>query len=121
MTDFKVIGRPTPLIEGRAKVTGSVHYAPDLKLPGMLYARFVSSVYAHANIKGIDASQALTIPGVVAVLTTRDLPDIPPSDRTRLLLARDRVIFVGQPIAIVLATSEAIADDGMERVRVDYE
>lgn len=121
MPDFKVIGRPTPLIDGRAKVTGSIRFAPDLKLPGMLYSRFVTSVHAHANVRNIDASQALAIPGVVAVLTAHDLPDIPPSDRSHLLLARGRVIFVGQPIALVLATSASIAEDGAEQVVVDYE
>src|SRR5579859_2809748 len=121
MTEFKAVGRPTPLIDGRAKVTGAVRFAPAIKLPGMLYIRFVPSLYAHANIRGIDASQALAIPGVVAVLTAKDFPDITPSDRTRLLLARDRVIFVGQPVALVLATSEAIATDGAEQVVVDYE
>src|SRR5215831_2837466 len=105
MSDFKVIGRPTPLLDGRSKVTGSIRFAPDLTLSGMLYARFVTSVHAHANVQSIHTEDALAIPGVVAVLTAKDLPDIPPSDRTRLLLARGRVIFVGQPVAIVLATS----------------
>jgi len=121
MPDFRVIGRPTPLIDGRSKVTGSIRFAPDLKLPGMLYARFVTSIYAHAALQNIDVSEALAVPGVVAVLTARDLPDIPPSDRSHLLLARDRVIFLGQPIALVLATGEAEAEDGAERVAVDYE
>ncbi|MHB8626701.1 MAG: xanthine dehydrogenase family protein molybdopterin-binding subunit [Aggregatilineales bacterium] len=121
MPDFKAIGRPTPLIDGRTKVTGAIRFAPDLNLPGMLYARFVPSLYAHANLRSIDTSQALAVPGVVAVLTARDLPNIPPSDRSHLLLARGRVIFVGQPVALVLATSEVIAEDGAERVVVDYE
>jgi len=121
VTNFKPIGRPTPRIDGRAKVTGAVRFAPVLNLPGMLYARFVPCLYAHANLRSIDTSHALAVPGVVAVLTARDLPNIPPSDRSHLVLARGRVIFVGQPVALVLATSEAIAEDGAEQVVVDYE
>src|SRR5258706_692774 len=117
----KAIGRPTPLIEGRAKVTGAVRYTPDLYIPGMLHARRVTSIYGHGNIRGLAASKALSVPGVVAVLTADDMPNILATGRPRLLLARGRVMFMGQPIAMVLATSEAAADDGMEQVSVDYE
>ena len=121
MSDFSFVGKPTPLIDGGAKVTGSLKYTADLKLPGMLHARFVMSAYAHANIKGIDTDEALAVPGVHAVLTAADLPPLAPSSRARLMLARERVIFVGQPIAIVLADDEAAAADGAELVDVDYE
>ncbi len=121
MPDHKAIGQPTPLIDGRAKVTGAVQYVPDLRRPGMLYARLVTSLYAHANVRRIDAARALAVPGVVAVLTAKDLPDIAPSSRSRLLLTRGRVIFAGQPVAMVLATSEAAAEDGVHQVAVAYE
>jgi CO/xanthine dehydrogenase Mo-binding subunit len=121
MTHFKAIGKPTPLMDGRAKVTGEVHFVPDLNLPGLLHARFVASLYAHANVRAVDAREALAVRGVVAVLTARDLPDVPPSSRSRLLLARGRVMFAGQPVALVLAESEAAAEDGAHKVRVDYE
>ena len=121
MSDYKAIGKPTPLIDGHARVTGGTQFAPDVYLPGMLHARFVTSLYTHANIRRIDATQALAAPGVAAVLTAKDLPNIPPSSRSRLLLARGRVIFMGQPVAMVLATSEAAAEDGVHLVMVDYE
>lgn len=121
MSEFNAIGQPTRLLDGRAKVTGAIRYAPDLHLPGLLQARFVTSPYAHANILDIDAAAALAVPGVVAVLTSEDLPGISPSARHRLLLARERVIFSGQPVALVLADGEAAAQDGAERVWVDYE
>jgi CO/xanthine dehydrogenase Mo-binding subunit len=121
MTDFTAIGKPTPLMDGRAKVTGALRYAPDLSMPGTLHARFVTSAYAHANLRAIHIEQALAVPGVVAVLTARDLPDIPPKDRPHLMLARDRVLFVGQPVALVLATSEAAAHDGVDQVMVEYD
>jgi len=100
---------------------GRATYTPDIRLPGMLYARFVLSPYAHAHLLGIDSSEALATPGVVAVVTAADLPDIPPTSRHRLLLARDRVIFVGQPVAVVVAESAEAAADGVEQVRVDYD
>lgn len=121
MTEFKTVGRPTPLIDGRAKVTGATHYASDLQLPGMLHARLVTSLHAHANLRGIEVEGALAVPGVVTVLTAKEMPDIAPSSRGHLLLARGRVIFAGQPLAVVLATSEAAAEDGAQQVVVDYE
>ena len=121
MSDFKQIGRAKRLLDGFDKVTGRTRYAPDLTLPGMLYARFVTSPHAHANIEKIDVSGAMAIDGVTAVLTADDLPNIPPKARNRLLLARGRVIFAGQPVALILAESLATAQDGAEQVWVDYD
>ena len=121
MSEFAAIGHPKRIIDGKAKVLGMAQYLPDLDMPGLLHARFVPSTYAHANISNIDVSAALAAPGVAAVLTHNDLPNIAPSSRNRLLLARDRVIFVGQPIALVLADSETAAADGADLVIVDYE
>ena len=116
-----VLGRSLRLQEGREKVTGHSRYTHDLKLPGMLQARLVPSLYAHANLRGIDTSAALARRGVVAVLTAADMPDIAPSNRNLLLLARERVIFAGQPLALVLAEDEGAAEDGAALVAVDYE
>lgn len=121
MSEFSAIGQPKPIIDGKAKVTGTAQYLHDMQLPGMLHARLVPSSYAHANIRGIDSTEALAVPGVVAVLTEKDLPNIRPTNRNKLLLARGRVMFVGQPVAMVLATSETAAADGAERVQIDYE
>jgi CO/xanthine dehydrogenase Mo-binding subunit len=121
MAEYEVIGKPRLLVDGHGKLTGAARYVRDLQLPGMLHARIVPSMYAHANIRHIDKSAALAVPGVVAVLTADDLPEIVPSSRKRLLLARGRVIFVGQPVALVLAVDEGVASDGAERVHVDYE
>ncbi len=120
MNSTHVIGRREPLRDGRQKVTGALRYAPDLAVSGMVHARLVMSPYPHARVRRIDTSAALAVPGVVAVLTADDLPDIPPRNRHTLLLARDRVLFVGHPVALVLATDEVAAEDGTERVIVDY-
>lgn len=121
MTTFSAIGRPTRQRDGREKVTGSLRFAADIQLPNMLYARFVTSPHAHAKVMQIDVKEALAIPGVTAVLTATDLPDFLPMNRRLLLLARERVIFTGQPVALVLAESEELAQDGAEMVHVDYE
>ncbi len=121
MSDFSFVGKPMPMIDGPAKVTGNLKYTGDLKLPGMLHARFVLSSYAHANISGIDTQAALALPGVHSVMTAADLPPVTPSSRAKLMLARERVIFVGQPIAIVLADTPTAAADGAELVDVEYD
>jgi len=121
MTAYKTIGRPQPLKDGKEKVSGELRYATDVKMPGMLYGRLVTSPYAHARVLGIDREAALDVSGVVRVLTAADLPHIPPSKRQHLLLARDRVIFNGHPVALVLAESEGAAADGAQAVSVDYD
>ncbi|MCC6191003.1 MAG: xanthine dehydrogenase family protein [Anaerolineales bacterium] len=121
MQAYKYIGRPTPLIDGRAKVTGTTRFVADLPLPGRLHARPVLSLYAHARLKRIDTTAAARAPGVARILTAADLPEVPPSGRMQLLLARDRVIFAGQPIALVLAATEDAAEDAAALVQVEYE
>lgn len=115
------VGRDVPIVDGYEKVSGHLRFIGDLKLSGMLHAQLITSDFAHANILSIDTEAALAIPGVVAVLTADDLPDITPSSRTRMLLARGRVIFYGQPVALVIAENEYAAADGAEQVFVDYE
>jgi CO/xanthine dehydrogenase Mo-binding subunit len=121
MTTSDIIGRPTALQDGRIKVTGTIRYATDLELPGMLYARLVGTPYAHARLQTVDKSAAEAVPGVVAVLVAADMPAIAPSGRAQLLLARDRVIFTGQPVALVVAESEAAAAEGAAQVMATYE
>src|SRR5262245_28047160 len=121
MTTFSAIGQRTLLLEGKAKVTGRMRYLSDLQVPGMLCARLVTSLHAHARIVSVDASQALAVPGVVAVLTAQDLPQFEPINRARLLLAHERVIFTGQPVALIVAESEAAAQDALDGVMVEYE
>ncbi|MEE2778253.1 MAG: xanthine dehydrogenase family protein molybdopterin-binding subunit [Acidobacteriota bacterium] len=119
MTSY--VGTPRPLIDGKAKVLGLTHFGTDQQCAGMLHARLVASPYAHAQILSIDVEAARSSPGVVAVLTSADLPALVPTSRGRLMLARDRVIFAGQPVAMVVAKTESEAEDGAEAVLVDYE
>jgi len=100
--------------DGPPKLTGEARYAADLSLPAMLHVRLVLSPHAHARILWVNVTAALEVPGVVAVVTARDLaPHVksPPSSRARCLLAEDEVRYCGQPVAAVLAEFEAAAED----------
>ena len=119
---FRVIGVSRPRADSRAKVTGTARYAADHAAPpGLLHARIVPSVYAHARIRSIDASAALGVPGVVAVLTADDLGVVADGGRRATPLARDEAVFAGQPVALVVARTEAAATDGADTVLVDAE
>src|SRR5215212_2738227 len=106
------------------KLTGEARYAADLSLPGMLHVRLLLSPYARARIFGVSSQPTLDLPGVVAVLTAADLAPYvksPASSRARCLLADGEVRYCGQPVVAILAESEAIAEDALALVDVDYE
>src|SRR5512145_2291321 len=108
-------------------IRGKGTYVDDVTLPGMLYLDIVRSPYAHAEIKKIDASKALAIPGVLAVITGRDLekynlhwmPTL--MSDTQMVLPTDRVMYQAQEVAAVIATDRYVAADGVEAVEVDYD
>jgi len=120
---FRVIGRPLPRPDGPPKVAGLTRFAADLRLPRLAHARLVLSPHPHARIVRIDARAAAAQPGVIAVLTGRELPvrDPDPGERARAPLALDRVVFNGQPVAAVVAETEAAAVDAAALVAVEYE
>lgn len=115
------VGTSTRRIDALEKLTGQCKYAGDVQIPGMLHGRLVVSPYGHARILGIDRSAAEQLPGVT-VLTAADL-SIAKRDGTRRgePLAIDEVLFHGHPVAIVLAETEALAEDGASLVDVSYE
>src|SRR5206468_9942697 len=97
------IGLPRRRLDGEAKVRGTTRYAADLPLPGLLHARPVLAPHAHARIAALNSAAALEVPGVVAVLTAADLPIVPGTPgRTGEPLAREEVVFAGQPVALVV-------------------
>jgi len=108
-------------------IRGQGRYVDDIQLPGMLYMDIVRSPYAHATIKNIDTSQALKVPGVLAVITGRDLekynlhwmPTL--MSDTQMVLPTDTVMYQSQEVAAVIATERYAAADGVEAVDVDYE
>lgn len=135
MTDTianRYAGRRVPRVEDSRLLTGRGTFVDDVTRPGMLHACFVRSPFAHARIKGIDATAALALPGVHAVFTAADLnPDVREAwhaiagkdvpDTPRPPLAEGEVKFVGDPVALVVAESRYIAEDAIELVDVDYE
>jgi CO/xanthine dehydrogenase Mo-binding subunit len=116
------IGVPRPRPDSEPKVRGTTRYAADRRRPGTLHARPVLATYAHARITGIAVSAALAHPGVVTVLTAADLAR-PDGDVDRLVepLARDEVVFAGQPVALVIAETPEAAADAVELVDVRLE
>ena len=130
---YKVIGTRPVRHDGVDKVTGRAEYGADLQLPGLLIGRVKRSPHAHANIVRIDASKALQLEGVHAVVTFADFPD--PGERIvgtvrgptplkRLvghIMADRKVVYRGQPVAAVAATDPHIAEDALELIEVEYE
>jgi len=119
---YQYLGKGRKLVEGMEKVTGSAQYTGDIRLPGMLHARPVLSPYAHARIVSIDTAAAAHMPGVVAVLTAQDLPtrDKIVNSRHSAVLAKEKVLFRGQPVVVVVGESEVAAQDGADAVVIDY-
>ena len=109
-------------------IRGKGHYVDDVKLPGMLYLDIVRSPYAHAKVVSIDASEALAIPGVLAVITAEDLkkagnlhwmPTL--MSDTQMVLPIEKVVYYAQEVCAVVATSRYLAADAIEKVQVEYE
>jgi CO/xanthine dehydrogenase Mo-binding subunit len=122
MKDTVHLGKRRKIIDGFEKITGSARYVADVSLAGMVHARPVLSLYPHARVSAIDAGAALALDGVIAVLTGHDLNHGRVAhSRPNMLLALDEVIFAGQPVAVVVATSEAIAADAAALLEIDYE
>ena len=134
----KYVGQRITRTEDPRLLTGQALFVDDVQIPGMLHAAFLRSDYAHARIKSVDVSAARERPGVVAVYTAEDLGDFwqhsPPlvpaphsvegvvfHSRTTVPLAKDKVRYVGEAVAVVFAESRYIAEDALEDILVDYE
>ncbi len=124
MVDFKVLEKSYPRVDAWEKVTGHATYASDVYLPEMLMCKLLSSTRAHARIVSIDTSKAERHPGVRAVITGRDFPDIQFGSgalKDRYIMARDEVYYIGEPIAAVAADDEVTAQEAVELIEVQYE
>jgi len=132
-TNYKWIGTRTIRPDGVDKVTGRAAFGADSTLPGMLHGRMLRSPHAHARIRSIDTSKAEALPGVKAVITAADFPEIPPNQATKgtapvnfrhlsqNLMARDKVLYDGHAVAAVAATSVAVARKALKLIAVKYE
>ncbi len=104
-----IVGRAVERADGRSKLAGKAEFTADIRVPGMLYGAVLRSPVAHARVLAIDTSAAENVDGVAAVLTGADLSDLDPyyghALRDRPIVAIDRVRFVGEPVAVIAATT----------------
>jgi CO/xanthine dehydrogenase Mo-binding subunit len=121
MAGMAVVGRPLRRLEGRAKVTGATAFTADLAIPAAAHARLVLSPHPAARITALRLDAARAVPGVIGAYGGADLPPMPGIPGADLPLARERVYFAGQPVAAVVAETEAAAADGAALVEVDLE
>src|SRR5438477_488126 len=122
MSNFSIIGKPIAMVDAAGKTTGSGKYTDDLSLPGMLIGKILHSPHPHARIKRIDASRAEKLQGVVTVGGGADAPNpygILPVGHDEHALALDKVRYVGDNIACVVAEDEAIAENALEPIDVE--
>jgi 4-hydroxybenzoyl-CoA reductase subunit alpha len=120
---FDTIGKPRRRVDGRAKAVGQLRFADDLSLPRMLHCKLLRSPHPHASIESIDVSRAESHPGVHLVLTGAAFPvpyGIMPVAQDEHALARDKVRFVGDPVAAVIAVDEHTANEALALVDVKY-
>jgi CO/xanthine dehydrogenase Mo-binding subunit len=116
------IGVPTPRRDSEPKVRGATRYAADLPVNGLLHVRLLLAHDAHALIKSIDTTAARELPGVVSVLIADDLPIVATGPgRSKTPLAREEIMYAGQPVAIAVAETEALAADAIELIDVELE
>ena len=121
------VGNSPPRLEAREKVTGRADYTHTMRLPGMLHAKLLRSTVAHGRIKSIDTSAASKVPGVFRVVTSEDVrkvipePYYGPAFHDQPVLAIDKVHYVGEPVAAVLAYDPHVAEEAAQLIEAEYE
>jgi CO/xanthine dehydrogenase Mo-binding subunit len=122
---MNAVGQSVERADGRLKLAGQAEFTGDIRLPGMLYGAVLHSPVGHARITSVDTSAAEKADGVVAILTAEDLSDLDPyyghALRDRPIVALGKVRFVGEPVAVVAAESQAAADAAVAYIEVEYE
>lgn len=124
--NFSIIGTSVSRVDGFDKVTGNAKYTGDLAVPGMIEGKFLRSPCAHARILSIDTCDAEALPGVAAVVTSKDFTDISPyvgrgENLDRPIIAIDRALYAGQPVAAVAAIDRSTAEAALHAIQVTYE
>jgi len=123
----KQVGRSMPRLEARAKVSGRAEYTHTMRLPGMLTAKIFRSTVSHARIKSIDVTAARALPGVFGVYTGEDVrrvipdPYYGPAFHDQPILALNKVHYIGEPVAVVLAADPHVADQAVQLIAADYQ
>ena len=132
--EYEVVGTRPIRHDGPDKVTGRARYGADIQMSGLLYGKILRSPHAHARIKSIDSSRAMALPGVKAIATSADLPEVSAevADQeegamvnygfySRNVLAREKALYRGHAVAAVVATSPHIAEEALSLIDVEYE
>jgi CO/xanthine dehydrogenase Mo-binding subunit len=119
----RIVGQPIGRVDGVEKVSGEARYAGDVTLPGLCWGKVLRSPLPHARILSIDPSKARALPGVLAVLTAHELPNILVGRRMfdMPMLARERVRFIGEKVAVVAALDPDMAEEALALIDVEYE
>src|SRR5919198_666353 len=130
---LRLVGTRPIRPDGVDKVTGRANFGADMTMPGMLWGRIKRSPYAHARIVSINADKALALPGVKAVITRADFPDVPP-DKAQIgaaphnlihlslnCMAKGKALYEGHAVAAVAATSPLLAEQALDLIEVEYE
>src|SRR6266850_7100106 len=119
----RIIGKPIGRVDGIEKVSGEARYSGDVSVPGLVWGKALRSPLPHARIVRIDTSRARAVPGVLAVLTAQDLPSILVGRRMfdMPMLARDRVRFIGEKVAVVAAADPDVAEEALALIEVEYD
>ena len=124
-TAYSIVGRAAHRVDGIEKTTGKAVYAGDIELPGMAYAKILRSPVAHAKLVKVDASAAVRHAGVIAVLTRDDIKELNyrygATYKDQSIVAVDKVRYVGDPVAAVLANDPATAEEALNLIDVEYE
>jgi CO/xanthine dehydrogenase Mo-binding subunit len=116
---FNVINRSKPRIDGYDKVTGRARYAADLKFPGMVYGGMLRSGLSSAKVVSIDTDAAKAMPGVLAVVTAKDMRK--PQSWASYMYLTDRVLYVGDVVALVAAQTREQVHAALKAIKVEYE
>jgi CO/xanthine dehydrogenase Mo-binding subunit len=124
LAPLRAVGSALPRVDADLKVTGAARFTVDLALPRMLHAKTLRSPHAHARVVSIDASKALEVPGVIAVITREDLKGLNATYgyfiKDMPIVATDKVRYIGDPVAAVAAETEEAAVRALERIEVRY-
>jgi carbon-monoxide dehydrogenase large subunit len=120
---YRIVGQPIRRLDGIEKVSGEARYSADVTLPGLIWGKTLRSPLPHARIVRIDTARARALPGVLAVLTAQDLPNVLVGRRMfdMPVLARERVRFIGEKVAVVAAADPDLAEEALELIEVEYE
>src|SRR6185295_7626006 len=132
VTNNKWIGQRTIRPDGVDKVTGRAAFAADTTMPGMIWGKVLRSPHPHARIKSINTKKAEALAGVKAVVTAKDVVDFPLDKSVMLgiqdmrwmcrnVMAREKALFHGHPVAAVAATTQAVATEALKLIKVDYQ